>query len=129
MWHSLPWAGCVWCFRVRVKHAFAPRRMVGPFIARLVKWLERQERQKKQEKKTNKITQKGQAPMAPAAAASTPTTGAGQGQQRRHSDPQVAERGTAYGAGKQKLQPLTLGIKVSSRSQYAISSRLPLAAL
>lgn len=79
-------------------------RMVGPFISRLLKWLEKQEAQKKQEKKAATATkaphQKPQ-PLAPGTATPSPMKGAPHGQQQ---------------AGlKLKAQSAPLGIKPSSR--------------
>lgn len=88
--------------------------MVGGFIARLVKWLEKYERKKKQEKKAKVPATQKQSPAAPQA----PTTGVGQIQQRRQGEPQGDAPQTAElnAGGKQKVVPL--GIKPSSRSAH-----------
>jgi hypothetical protein len=83
--------------------------MVGPFIARLLKWLERYEKKKKQEKKAKAATQKQPPAVVPEPA--VPPTRA-QGQPRR---PAEAQEGDLAGGGGKQKQSAPLGIKGPSR--------------
>jgi len=101
-----------------------PFWMVGPFIARLLKWLEKHERKKKQEKKQEE--KKGKAPSQKQQPALPPATappmaqtkGGGQAQAQAQGNRRQAEQQAEHRAdtsvGKQKAIPL--GIKPSSRS-------------